>query len=104
MDREFVRNRFASIRLARNISARALSIKLGQSTAYISQIENGRRLPSLEVLFSFCEFFGLTLQEFFDDGKYHPVQYKDLFRILNKLDPEELFEVTTITKRIASFK
>lgn len=104
MEKEYIANRFASIRLAKNISARALSIGLGQSTQYINQIESGRKMPSIEGLVNFCDYFQITLKEFFDDDCEYLIQYKELFNYLNKLDTEELNEVITIIKRIANNK
>ena len=51
--KKFVSNRFAVIRNAHNISARKLSIEMGQSTEYINQIENGRKMPSMKVFLTF---------------------------------------------------
>lgn len=65
--KDFVRNRIAEIRISHNISARKLSIEMGQSTEYINQIENGRKLPSLEGLYNFCDYFGMTVVEFFSN-------------------------------------
>ena len=41
MDKGFIKERYARIRLAHNISARRLSMELGQSSEYINQIETG---------------------------------------------------------------
>ena len=40
MEKDFIKNRYAAIRCANNISARKLSFELGQSSEYINQIEN----------------------------------------------------------------
>jgi len=89
----FISNRFATIRNAHNISARKLSIEMGQSTEYINQIENGRKMPSLEGLFNFCDYFKITISEFFDVTQKYPVQYKEIINELNKLDSEELSHI-----------
>jgi len=104
MEKGFISKRFATIRSAKSISARALSIELGQSTEYINQIENGRKMPSIEGLFNFCDYFKISLKVFFDDEQNYPMQYKTLLSDLNKLDPDELNEVITIIKRIAKNK
>lgn len=101
MEKDFIAKRFASIRLAKNISARQLSLDLEQGSQYINQIENGRKLPSLDGLLKFCNHCSLSLKEFFDDEQEYPIQYKELLKYLNKLDNEELNEVISITKRIA---
>lgn len=104
MEKEFISNRFARIRLAKNISARALSLELGQSTQYINQIESGRKMPSINGLLNFCDHFNISPKEFFDDEKEYPIEYKDLLPYLNKLDTDELDEITAIIKRIVQNK
>ncbi len=93
MDKRFVQTRYAAIRLAHDISARKLSLELGQSTEYINQIENGKNMPSLEGLFNFCEYFKITLGEFFDETVVYPTEYKGIIEELNKLDSLELKQI-----------
>ena len=102
MEKDFISNRFVKIRLAKNISARKLSIELGQSSQYINQIESGRKMPSLEMLLTFCDYFNISVAEFFDEEQTYPIQYKELLKYLNKLNTEELDEVMAIAKRIAN--
>ncbi|MBR2363373.1 MAG: helix-turn-helix transcriptional regulator [Spirochaetaceae bacterium] len=58
-------NRLRSLRNQRGISAREMSLSLGQNVNYINLIENGKRLPSMEGFFLVCEFFDLTPSMFF---------------------------------------
>jgi len=44
-------DRLRKIRNSRNISAREMSIALGQNVNYINLIENGKRLPSMPNVF-----------------------------------------------------
>ena len=100
MDKSFIRQRYAVIRNAHNISARKLSFELGQSSEYINQIENGKNLPSLENLFNFCDYFGLTLSEFFEEGAAYPVEYREIIKELNRLETSELALVSELIKLI----
>lgn len=59
-------NRLAELRTAKNISAREMSISMGQSVSYINQIENHLNFPSMTSFFYICEFLGITPKEFFD--------------------------------------
>ncbi len=86
MDRNFIKERYAKIRLAHNISARRLSLELGQSSEYINQIESGKNMPSLEGLINFCNFFDIPIGEFFEERCNFPVEYSDIIEELNKLD------------------
>lgn len=58
-------DRLRSIRNERRISARELSIALGQNVNYINLIENGKRLPSMQGFFAICAHFKLAPSAFF---------------------------------------
>lgn len=104
MIRKFIQNRIANIRNANNISARKLSLELGQSSEYINQIENGKNIPSIEGLINFCEYFKISIGEFFEQEFEYPIQYKDIIKNLNKLDAIELEKVGDIIRLIADKK
>ena len=74
MYEEFTQGRIAQLRTEKKVSARDMSLSLGQNNSYINQIENGKSLPSLQGLFYICEYFGITPQEFFDRGNLYPAQ------------------------------
>lgn len=104
MDKSFIRHRYAVIRNAHKISARKLSFELGQSSEYINQIENGNSMPSIENLLNFCDYFGITISEFFDEQSNYPVEYKAIIQELNKLDSMELNTVMELLKIINANK
>ncbi len=104
MDKTFIKERYANIRNAHNISARKLSIELGQSSEYINQIETGKNMPSIEGLINFCEYFNISLTEFFNESIMYPVQYQTLISELNKLDALELEQIINLIKLINSKK
>ena len=87
-------------RLQKNISARDMSLSLGQNNSYINQIENKKSLPSLQGLFYICEFLGVTPQQFFDDGNAYPAQLAALIEDLKKLDAESLEHIAAIVKEL----
>ncbi|MDE6059064.1 MAG: helix-turn-helix domain-containing protein [Clostridia bacterium] len=102
MDKSFIQARYATIRLAHRISARKLSLELGQSTEYINQIENGKCLPSLEGLLNFCEYFQMSIGEFFEENFRYPVQYEKIIKELNKMDAltiEKVYEFIQLINR-----
>ena len=100
MYEEFTQNRIAQLRLQKNISARDMSLSLGQNSSYINQIENKKSLPSLQGLFYICEFLGVTPQQFFDDGNAYPAQLAALIEDLKKLDAESLEHIAAIVKEL----
>lgn len=104
MDKKFIAKRFAEIRSSRNISARRLSIELLQGSEYINQIENGRKMPSLEGLINFCNYFDISLAEFFDESNASPALNKDLIKQIEKLTVDERKALEGMVKAINKTK
>ena len=100
MYEEYTQNRIAQLRIQKGVSARDMSLSLGQNEGYINQIENRRALPSLQGLFYICEYFGITPQQFFNEGDTYPVQLSELVENRNKLDASALSHVSEIVKDI----
>lgn len=101
---QFTQNRIAQLRMQRNVSARDMSLSLGQNNSYINQIENRKALPSLQGLFYICEYFGITPQQFFDEGNAYPAQLVDLMEDLKKLDAPLLTCIAELVKEIINKK
>lgn len=101
MNMEFVRNRIAFLRTAKNISARELSLRLGQSVGYINHIEIGNSNPSIEMLFYICDELGVTLSEFFEEDNEHPLLIKEIHQLSKKLDKSSLESVISVMKNLS---
>lgn len=100
MYEEFTQNRIAQLRIQKGVSARDMSLSLGQNNSYINQIENRKALPSLQGLFYICEYFGITPQQFFDEGDAYPTQLAELMNDMKKLDAATLGHISAIVKEI----
>lgn len=61
----FFRNKLAMLRKQKGVSAREMSLALGQSESYINRIEKGKMLPSMTLFFKICEYFEITPKEYF---------------------------------------
>lgn len=64
LEQEFS-ERLTKLRLKKGVSARDMSLTLGQSESYINRIESQKMLPSMSVFFYICDYFGITPEEFF---------------------------------------
>ena len=104
MYEEFTQNRIAQLRMQNNVSARDMSLSLGQNDSYINRIENKKALPSLQGLFYICEYFGITPQEFFDEGNTCPSQLSNIIEDLKKLDKDSLVHIEAIIRKLANQK
>jgi len=81
--------RLAELRLQKGVSARDMSLSLGQSESYINKIENQRTLPSISGLIYICEYFDITPQEFFDYNNTNPETTKEITKLFQKLNPKQ---------------
>ena len=104
MYEEFTQNRIIQLRMQKGVSARDMSLSLGQNKGYINQIENKKALPSLQGLFYICEYFNTTPQQFFDEGNIYPDQLAAVIEDLKKLDAESLSYIAGMAKKLASKK
>ncbi len=98
IDEKFINERIAFLRIQKGVSARDMSLSIGQSDNYINKIENGKALPSINGLILICEYFGITLQEFFDINNKSPNDLNDLIKELKNLDSNTLKHLTEFVK------
>lgn len=97
---EWFYKRLTELRIQKGVSARDMSLSLGQSESYINKIENRRTLPSFSGFIYICEYFGLTPQEFFNDHSASPGKTKELMRELEKLTPIQMDHILQIVRDI----
>ncbi len=101
MNITFVRNRIAFLRTEKNISARELSLRLGQSVGYINHIEIGTSNPSVEMLLCICEELGVTLSDFFEEDNQHPFLVNEIHELSKKLSKSSLESVISVMKNLS---
>lgn len=104
MNQEWFSSRLAKLRTARKLSARDLSLSLGQSAGYINKIENQRSLPSMQVFFYLCDFLQITPKDFFDQNVTYPILMNETISELEKLDEQQLSHVLDLVKDINNAK
>lgn len=79
-DKEFSL-RLAKLRTQKGVSARDMSLSMGQNPGYINNIETGKSMPSLSGFFYICDYLDITARDFFDDGNSIPNSSERFFRI-----------------------
>ena len=104
MYEEFTQDRITYLRTQKGVSARDMSLSLGQNDTYINKIENHKSLPSLSGLFYICEYLGVTPAEFFDDGNPYPARLKEFMHDLKRLDSNALLHISGIVKELIGKK
>ena len=77
--------RLAQLRNQKGVSARDMSLSLGQGAGYINNIENKNNLPSMTVFFYICTYLDVT-----------PKELNSIISNLKKLSPKQLKNVSNL--------
>lgn len=102
MDKDEFIKRLVKLRVNKGVSARDMSLTIGQSPSYINNIENGVNLPSMTVFFYICEYLGITPREFFDTESSDPKKENELLDAVKGLSNEQLEHLIAIAKGLKS--
>lgn len=97
---DWFRQRLTQLRMQKSVSARDMSLSLGQSESYINKIENRRTLPSMTGFFYICEYFQISPQDFFSVDVSNPKQSKELLQEWEQLPPEYAEHILQVIKDI----
>ena len=92
--------RISQLRNKKGVSARDMSLTLGQSESYINKIENGKAFPSMQVFFYICDYFNITPKEFFDEEISNPILIHEVLKDLNMLDDKQIGNIHEIVKAL----
>ena len=92
--------RLAMLRTKKQVSAREMSLSIGQNPNYINHIETGSATPSLSGMFYICEYLGVTPSEFFDFESQNPAKLSKINEYLKKLDDEQREIVENLVKKL----
>ena len=98
MEKEQFSKRLVELRMNKGVSARDMSLSIGQSAGYINNIENGVNFPSMTVFFYICEYLGVTPSEFFDLESKNPTKLDAIIKDLKCLDDKQLDTISTLVK------
>ena len=90
--------RLAQLRNKKDVSARDMSLSIGQNAGYINNIECGKALPSMTGFFYICEYLGIKPVEFFDTDSNNPEKLQALINDLKRLDDTQLENISSIVK------
>ena len=88
--------RLSQLREARQVSAREMSLAIGQNCSYINRIENKKAFPSMQCFFYICDYLQISPQEFFDGESQAPHTLSELTESLKTLSPRQRDLITDI--------
>ena len=96
--------RLARLREQKGVSARDMSLSIGQNPGYINNIETGKALPSMAGFFYICEYLELDPKDFFDTDANNPEKLNAIIKDLKKLNDKELASIASIVEGLAQKK
>ena len=100
MDEKEFSLRLAQLREKKGVSARDMSLSMGQNPGYINNIESGKSMPSLTGIFYICDYLGITPSEFFDMEVQNPTKLNEIIENLKRLDDRQLDTIAMLIKDI----
>ena len=98
MEREDFCKRLTQLRMNKGVSARDMSLSIGQSPNYINGIESGDSYPSMATFFYICDYFGITPCDFFDVDSTNPSKLTELMEIVKTLPNEQIDTLIALAK------
>lgn len=96
--------RLIQLRMQKGVSARDMSLSIGQNAGYINNIETGKALPSMSGFFFICEYLNITPYEFFDIDSTQPKELRTLTNNLKRLDSKQLNHISAIVEALTQNK
>lgn len=100
MDEKDFSLRLAQLREKKGVSARDMSLSMGQNPGYINNIESGKSMPSLTGIFYICDYLGITPSEFFDMEVQNPTKLNEIIENLKRLDDRQIDTIAMLIKDI----
>lgn len=92
--------RLSQLRIEKGVSARDMSLSLGQSESYINKIENRRTMPSMTGFFYICEYLDIEPYDFFNTEINSPAKTMEVINEIGKLPPQKAEHILQIIKDI----
>ncbi|MFC4804664.1 helix-turn-helix domain-containing protein [Filifactor villosus] len=93
--------RLNQLRAIKGVSARDMSLSLGQSESYINKIENAKSFPSMEMFFHICEYLQVSPKDFFDFEKNDPKLLNEMMIALYKLGEKNVLLIYELIKAMS---
>lgn len=98
---DLLRRRISQLRTSKGVSAREMSLSIGQGAAYINNIENGNSIPSMMVFFYICEYLKISPKDFFDFDCSAPAEANELLSAAKGLSGDTLGLLTALAAKLS---
>ena len=98
MDEKAIALRLAQLREKKGVSARDMSLTIGQNPGYINNIESGKSMPSVTGLLYICEYLDMSPKDFFDFDSENPTRLNAVISNLKRLNDQQLAIIEALVK------
>ncbi len=98
MDKQEFSARLTRLRMNKGVSARDMSLSIGQSAGYINNIENGVNYPSMQTFFYICDYLEIEPMEFFDTRHSDPVKCAELMNVVKSLSSDQIENLIALAR------
>ncbi len=88
--------RLAKLRQHRGVSARQMSLDIGQNKNYINSIESGRNYPNMQNFFDICIYLHIRPKDFFQTTGAGLTIYEEFFQLISTLPPNKFHHLYLI--------
>ncbi len=91
-------NRLIELRTSKKVSAREMSLSIGQSAGYINRIENKHMMPSLPIFINICEYLEVSPSEFLSFCDKDNNAETQLLRKIHRLPTETILHLELLVR------
>ena len=102
MDEKTLALRIARFRERKGVSAREMSLAIGQNAGYINGIETGKTSPSLAGIFYICEYLNITPAVLFAEENESPAKLHAITEDMKRLSDRQLETVAALVRELAT--
>lgn len=92
--------RLSRLRTQKGLSAREMSLQMGQNPGYINNIETGKSMPSISGFLYICESLEITPYDFFDYDSADPAKIRTIVEDLKHLDDSHLDIIASLARSL----
>ena len=93
--------RLSYLRELKCVSAREMSLSIGQNESYINRIENKKAFPSMQCFFYICDYLSISPKDFFDENIQAPESMNELINSLKTLSPKQLVLIKQLINELS---
>ena len=104
MYEDLIAKRLVKLRELKGVTAREMSLDIGQNPSYINRIENQKSMPSIQGLYYICEYLKVTPGEFFMESNANPTLVNELSEKMRSMTPAQLESLKSIIDGIVDLK